>query len=293
MMLEHGLLVLFGGIGSATWEGGHFPHLHTDPFEKGTNLGRRPTHTRHLFNRGLGLRDRAGRFGAEGCFHTGLMRIEEGGLPGILKLFQPLDPAVAIQLHGRDERLPRHLTEACDVVMGQTVAFQIEHLHALLDMGRGVMIAFIGQRRTVGIRKIDLNHSHLVQSSSSVSWEYKQSFHIYPIVTRVEYTPHVASVMVWYTIIAYRWFLFATDKEWYMATATLEQLDTAIEHLAVVDQLWLMERLIHRLRLRAVAPPITADDLAAMAADPALQQVLLLINQEFLITEGDGLEVRA
>ena len=75
-----------------------------------------------------------------------------------------------------------------------------------------------------------------------------------------------------------------------MTTATLEQLDADIEQLRLVDQLWLMERLVHRLRTRATAPSITSDDLAAMATDPAMQKLVQQINREFLLTEDDGLE---
>jgi hypothetical protein len=76
-----------------------------------------------------------------------------------------------------------------------------------------------------------------------------------------------------------------------MATPTLEHIETEIAQLSFGDQLWLMERLAHRIRqasLRSLS--VQEDDLAAMAADPAIQQELQQIAAEFVVTELDGLD---
>jgi len=76
-----------------------------------------------------------------------------------------------------------------------------------------------------------------------------------------------------------------------MTTATLERIETAIAQLSLSEQLWLMERLVHRIRHVSLPPLIVEDNvLAAMAADPAIQQELQHISAEFVVTEMDGLD---
>ncbi len=76
-----------------------------------------------------------------------------------------------------------------------------------------------------------------------------------------------------------------------MTTSTLERLETDIAQLSLAEQLWLMERLAHRIRQQALRPlRVQDDDLAAMAADPAIQSELQQIDAEFAITELDGLD---
>ena len=76
-----------------------------------------------------------------------------------------------------------------------------------------------------------------------------------------------------------------------MTTATLERIETDIAQLSLTEQLWLMERLVHRIRHVGLRPLIVQDDdLAAMAADPAIQQELQQIDAEFAVTEMDGLD---
>ena len=76
-----------------------------------------------------------------------------------------------------------------------------------------------------------------------------------------------------------------------MTTATLERIETDIAQLSLTEQLWLMERLVHRIRHGSLPPLIVQDnDLAAMAADPAIQQELQHIAAEFAVTEMDGLD---
>ena len=76
-----------------------------------------------------------------------------------------------------------------------------------------------------------------------------------------------------------------------MTTATLERIETDIAQLSLIEQLWLMERLAHRIRRVSLRPLIVQDsDLLAMAADPAIQDELQHINAEFALTEMDGLD---
>lgn len=76
-----------------------------------------------------------------------------------------------------------------------------------------------------------------------------------------------------------------------MTTPTLERIETDIAQLSLAEQLWLMERLAHRIRqssLRRLS--VQEGDLAAMAADPAIQQEVQQIAAEFAVTEMDGLD---
>jgi hypothetical protein len=76
-----------------------------------------------------------------------------------------------------------------------------------------------------------------------------------------------------------------------MTIATLERLENDIAKLSITEQLWLMERIVHRIR-KASQPSLHVQehDLAAMAADPAIQQELRQSNAEFARTEMDGLD---
>jgi hypothetical protein len=76
-----------------------------------------------------------------------------------------------------------------------------------------------------------------------------------------------------------------------MTTPVLEQIEADIEHLSLAEQLWLMERLVHRIRTRTLrTSPVQESDLVAMAHDPAMQCELAQINAEFAATEADGLD---
>jgi hypothetical protein len=76
-----------------------------------------------------------------------------------------------------------------------------------------------------------------------------------------------------------------------MTTPTLERIETDIAQLSLADQLWLMERLVHRIRQSSLHPLVVQEaDLAAMAADPTIQHELQQINTEFAVTEMDGLD---
>ena len=77
---------------------------------------------------------------------------------------------------------------------------------------------------------------------------------------------------------------------------TLNQVGEMIEHLSHKEQLSLIERLAHRLQedsMKSDMPEqaIFKSQLVAMAADPEIQAELHKIEQEFNITERDGLEL--
>ncbi len=73
--------------------------------------------------------------------------------------------------------------------------------------------------------------------------------------------------------------------------ATLERIETDSARLSLAEQLWLMERLVHRIRHVGLRPLVVEDsDLAAMAADPAIQNEIQNIDAEFAHTEMDGLD---
>ena len=76
-----------------------------------------------------------------------------------------------------------------------------------------------------------------------------------------------------------------------MTTPTLERIETDIAELSFAEQIWLMERLAHRIRQQTLRPLLVKDDdLAAMAADPAIQSELRYIQAEFVVAELDGLD---
>jgi hypothetical protein len=76
----------------------------------------------------------------------------------------------------------------------------------------------------------------------------------------------------------------------FMLTPTPNQIESEIAQLPLADQLWLMERLAHRIRQRTLpALAIKEGELATMAADPAIQHELQQIEAEFGMTEMDGL----
>ncbi len=76
-----------------------------------------------------------------------------------------------------------------------------------------------------------------------------------------------------------------------MTKPSLQHIEADIDQLSLAEQLWLLERLAHRIRERSSRKLIVQeDDLAAMATDPAIQQELQQIDSEFAVTEADGLD---
>jgi hypothetical protein len=79
-----------------------------------------------------------------------------------------------------------------------------------------------------------------------------------------------------------------------MQSAIAQRIEADIRQLPLVDQLWLMERLVQHIRERAILEPSDRQSLlAAMAEDPEIQRELQLINAEFAGTERDGLDEAA
>lgn len=64
-----------------------------------------------------------------------------------------------------------------------------------------------------------------------------------------------------------------------MNTMILNQIEDSVSRLTLDEQLWLMERLTHRIRLQILPQhPFAVSDLAAMAADPDIQAELRQIE---------------
>lgn len=76
-----------------------------------------------------------------------------------------------------------------------------------------------------------------------------------------------------------------------MATTALLKIEEQMNHLSLSDLLALIEIATHRIRdkTRHVESDLESQ-LRAMAADPQIQKELAQIDQEFAVTEMDGLE---
>ena len=74
-------------------------------------------------------------------------------------------------------------------------------------------------------------------------------------------------------------------------TSVLTQLENNFDQLSLDEQLWLMERLAQRIRMKTVAEPAPAYNLAEMAADVEIQNELQRIEDEFSFAEADGLDI--
>lgn len=80
-----------------------------------------------------------------------------------------------------------------------------------------------------------------------------------------------------------------------MPSAVLNQIEETISRLSRKEQLWLIEQIAHHLREGSTRSDIwkrhtVKDQLVAMASDIEIQSELQRIDQEFTITEVDGLE---
>jgi len=75
-----------------------------------------------------------------------------------------------------------------------------------------------------------------------------------------------------------------------MNTLSLEHIEVAISQLSFLEQIQLLERLAQRIRKQTEQQQETEEELAAMAADPAIQRELRQIEAEFVGTEADGLK---
>ncbi|MEW5767172.1 MAG: hypothetical protein AB1797_06030 [bacterium] len=80
-----------------------------------------------------------------------------------------------------------------------------------------------------------------------------------------------------------------------MPSPVLNQIEETISQLSRKEQLWLIEKLAHHLREGSIKrdlpePSTFESQLMTMSSDPEIQAELKKINQEFAITEVDGLE---
>jgi hypothetical protein len=81
-----------------------------------------------------------------------------------------------------------------------------------------------------------------------------------------------------------------------MMSPKLLEIDRTIRNLSLAEQQWLLERLNKQVQERTQSRGKFADleaikqQLEDMANDPDMQREISEINQEFAITEMDGLE---
>ncbi len=77
-----------------------------------------------------------------------------------------------------------------------------------------------------------------------------------------------------------------------MSEATLAEIEDAISKLAMTEQLWLIERVAHRLGTSTLhhQQPLESQ-LITMAADPDIQRELQQIDADFTCTAMDGLGI--
>jgi len=71
----------------------------------------------------------------------------------------------------------------------------------------------------------------------------------------------------------------------------LSEMEDSISRLSLAEQLWLMERLVQRIKENTVNQKSRFEsDLIAMANDPQIQRELRKIEEEFAFAEADGLD---
>ena len=76
-----------------------------------------------------------------------------------------------------------------------------------------------------------------------------------------------------------------------MNDSIVTQIEDGFNQLSISEQLWLIERLVHRVHEATLDNRSDFDaQLALMANDPEIQNELRNIEQEFSHTEADGLE---
>jgi hypothetical protein len=76
-----------------------------------------------------------------------------------------------------------------------------------------------------------------------------------------------------------------------MSLASVSEIEQAIAALSIADQLLLIEKVERRLRGQDSSRNLlnTASSLSEMAEDPDIKRELLQIEQDFWVTELDGL----
>ena len=63
--------------------------------------------------------------------------------------------------------------------------------------------------------------------------------------------------------------------------SNIKAIAKSIDALNLTEQLWLLEHMAHQIRIK--------NELVAMAQDPQIQAELIQIQEEFSVTEFDGL----
>ena len=77
-----------------------------------------------------------------------------------------------------------------------------------------------------------------------------------------------------------------------MNMPNLSEMDNGIGKLSLKEQLWLMERLVHRIHSNTIQlQGQFEDDLVTMANDPQIQDELQKISEEFAYADADGLDM--
>lgn len=81
-----------------------------------------------------------------------------------------------------------------------------------------------------------------------------------------------------------------------MISKTLLELERSISFLSIEEQLWLLERIARQVREKTYIANKFAnakyldEEIAEMAQDPESKVEISALNQEFIVTELDGLE---
>ena len=76
-----------------------------------------------------------------------------------------------------------------------------------------------------------------------------------------------------------------------MNDSIVTQIEDGFNQLSISEQLWLIERLVHRVHEATLNNKNDlGEQLALMADDPEIQDELRNIEQEFRYAEADGLE---
>ena len=76
-----------------------------------------------------------------------------------------------------------------------------------------------------------------------------------------------------------------------MSNSILTRIEDSFSQLSISEQLWLIERLVHRVHEATLKQRNDLEQqLALMATDPEIQSELQKIEQEFSYAEADGLE---
>lgn len=75
-----------------------------------------------------------------------------------------------------------------------------------------------------------------------------------------------------------------------MNSSALSQIEADIAQLSFTEQLWILERVVQRLRTQGTPQSVFDHQLADMAADQEIQQELRRIEEEFAHAAADGLD---